>query len=344
MVFPIPTFSLLSPPKLSECRFPQSFNRNLTAWGNTNTNRGESQEQSIPQEAQPCVAPIPASCFWCVDRYHSPFFATLRFRLRSRPDEPDRAAIRKKMEQAMGPRPSADRQVPLDAKVAAEEKFDGYTRRKVTFAVEKGDRVPAYLLIPTRPSDKKRPAMLCLHQTVAIGKGEPVGLGGKESLHYALHLVKRGFVCLAPDYPSFGDYPLRLQGRIPARRLPVRHHEGDLEQPARDRLSAIVAGSGWRADRRHRPFAGRAQCMFTAAFDERLKVIVSSCGFCSFAKYYGGNLKGWTSDRYMPRIASEYHNDPKQMPFEFADVVKSFAPRAFLAVAPSGTITSPLAA
>ena len=74
--------------------------------------------------------------------------------------------------------------------------------------------------------------------------------------------------------------------------------------------------------------------MFTAAFDERLKVIVSSCGFCSFAKYYGGNLKGWTSDRYMPRIASEYDNDPKQMPFEFADVVTAFAPRAFLAVAP----------
>ncbi len=74
--------------------------------------------------------------------------------------------------------------------------------------------------------------------------------------------------------------------------------------------------------------------MFTAAFDERLKAIVSSCGFCSFAKYKGGNLKGWTSDRYMPRIASEYGNDPKKMPFEFADVVASFAPRAFMAVAP----------
>jgi hypothetical protein len=74
--------------------------------------------------------------------------------------------------------------------------------------------------------------------------------------------------------------------------------------------------------------------MFTAAFDERLKVIVSCCGFCSFAKYYKGNLRGWTSDRYMPRIASEYGNDPKKVPFDFTDVVTSFAPRAFLAVAP----------
>ena len=79
---------------------------------------------------------------------------------------------------------------------------------------------------------------------------------------------------------------------------------------------------------------GGHNAMFTAAFDERLKVVVSSCGFCSFAKYYGGNLKGWTSDRYMPRIAGEYGNDPKKMPFEFADVVTSFAPRAFMAVAP----------
>ena len=36
----------------------------------------------------------------------------------------------------------------------------------------------------------------------------------------------------------------------------------------------------------------------------------------------------------MPRIASEFGNDPKKMPFEFADVIASFAPRAFLAVAP----------
>jgi dienelactone hydrolase len=79
---------------------------------------------------------------------------------------------------------------------------------------------------------------------------------------------------------------------------------------------------------------GGHNSMFTAAFDERLKVIVSSCGFCSFAKYYKGNLKGWTSDRYMPRIASEFNNDPKKMPFDFSDVVISFAPRAFLAVAP----------
>src|SRR5207249_1757335 len=36
-------------------------------------------------------------------------------------EEPDRAALRKKMERAMGPLPGADRKVPLDAKVIEEE-------------------------------------------------------------------------------------------------------------------------------------------------------------------------------------------------------------------------------
>src|SRR5439155_15286050 len=79
---------------------------------------------------------------------------------------------------------------------------------------------------------------------------------------------------------------------------------------------------------------GGHNTMFTAAFDTRIKALVSNCGFTSFPKYYGGNLKGWTSDRYMPRIAGVYGNNPEKMPFDFSEVVAAFAPRAFLASAP----------
>ena len=250
-------------------------------------------------------------------------------------DEPDRAAIRKKMEKAMGPLPGADRKVPLDAKVEGEEKLDGYVRRKVTFAAEKGDRVPAWLLIPNAATrDKKAPAMLCLHQTITIGKDEPVGLGKQDSKAQALHLVQRGYVCLAPDYPSFGEYKYDF---------PAAFKRGDYQSGtmkaiwnnmrAVDYLQSLPEVDGERIGVIGHSLGGH-NSMFTAAFDERLKVVVSSCGFCSFAKYMKGDLKGWTSDRYMPRIASEYGNDPKKMPFDFADVVISFAPRAFLAVAP----------
>ncbi|MCI0700848.1 MAG: alpha/beta fold hydrolase [Planctomycetia bacterium] len=250
-------------------------------------------------------------------------------------EPPDRVAIRKKMEKAMGPMPGADRKVPLDAKVVSEEKLQGYVRRKITFASEKDDRVPAWLLIPnTATKDKKAPAMLCLHQTINIGKDEPVGLGKQDSKAQALHLVKRGYVCLAPDYPSFGEYKYDFQAAFKR----GDYQSGTMKaiwnnMRAVDYLQSLAEVDGERIGVIGHSLGGH-NSMFTAAFDERLKVIVSSCGFCSFATYMKGNLKGWTSDRYMPKIASEFGNDPKKMPFDFSDVVISFAPRAFLAVAP----------
>ena len=74
--------------------------------------------------------------------------------------------------------------------------------------------------------------------------------------------------------------------------------------------------------------------MFTAAFDSRIKALVSNCGFNSFPKYYGGNLEVWSNSSFMPRIASVYQLRPEKMPFDFTEVVAAFAPRAFLASAP----------
>src|SRR5262249_17850376 len=110
------------------------------------------------------------------------------------------------MQLVMGPLPDAASKVPLDVQITEEVKTEKYVRKKLTFAAEKGDRVPAYLLIPL-DARGKLPAVLCLHQTTNIGKKEPAGLGGNPNLHYAHHLAERGYVTLAPDYPSFGDYP-----------------------------------------------------------------------------------------------------------------------------------------
>ena len=245
---------------------------------------------------------------------------------------PDRAALLRKMERAMGPLPDADRKVPLDVKIVSEESFDWGTRKKITFAAEKGDRVPAWLLIPKMAG--KRPASLCLHQTIDIGKDEPVGLGKQESKQQALHLAIRGYVCLAPDYPSFGEYKYDFQAAFKA----GLYQSGTMKaiwnnMRAVDLLQSLPEVDGERIAVIGHSLGGH-NSMFTAAFDERLKVVVSSCGFNSFHKYYGGNLKGWTSDRYMPRIASEFGNDPKKMPFDFDDVVSAIAPRAFFAMSP----------
>src|SRR5215217_7178087 len=116
-----------------------------------------------------------------------------------------RAHILAGMQEVMGPLPAEGEKVPLDVKYTDEVKTAKYVRKKLSFAVGKGDRVPAWLLVPAGLKGKA-PAVLCLHQTVAIGKDEPAGLGPSEELRYAAHLAERGYVALAPDYPSFGEY------------------------------------------------------------------------------------------------------------------------------------------
>jgi predicted dienelactone hydrolase len=233
------------------------------------------------------------------------------------------------MQLVMGSLPDISRQVPLGVYVKEEVKTAKYVRRKISFAVEEDDRVPAYLLIPLERQGKL-PAVLCLHQTVRIGKGEPAGLGDRENLRYAAHLAERGYVTLAPDYPSFGEYDFDFsRSRFPSGTMKAIWNN----MRAIDLLQTLPEVDATRIGCIGHSLGGH-NALFTAAFDTRIKAVVSSCGFTSFPKYYGGNLKGWTSPRYMPRIASVYDMKPEKMPFDFTEIVAALAPRAFLASAP----------
>src|SRR4030095_12197036 len=66
-------------------------------------------------------------------------------------------------------------------KLESEEK-PVFTRRKITYLSERGDDVPAYLLIP-KTLKRRAPAMLCLHQTIKVGKDEPEALEGAPTRH-----------------------------------------------------------------------------------------------------------------------------------------------------------------
>lgn len=241
--------------------------------------------------------------------------------------------IRANIQQAMGPRPDATRWAPLDVTVVSEENTPHYLRRKVRFTPESGDRVPAWLLIPHGlPPDGQAPAMLCLHQTTEIGKDEPVGLGGLESLHYAHELAKRGYVCLAPDYPSFGEYTYDF------RRAGARYASGSMKaiwnnHRAVDLLASLPQVNKDRIGAIGHSLGGH-NALFTAVFDERLKAVVASCGFTPFHDYNGGRVAGWTSDRYMPRIRDVYANDPDKIPFDFYEVLGALAPRGVFSNSP----------
>lgn len=175
--------------------------------------------------------------------------------------------------------------------------------------------------------------MLCLHQTTRIGKGEPAGLGGLKNLHYAHELAERGYVCLVPDYPSFGEYDFNFTapGRLPSGSMKAIWNN----IRAVDLLESLPEVDGERIGCIGHSLGGH-NTIFTAAFDQRIKAMVSSCGFTAFHHYYKGNLAGWTSDRYMPRIRTAYGNDPGKVPFDFYELVAALAPRPFFINAPLG--------
>ena len=165
-----------------------------------------------------------------------------------------------------------------------------------------------------------------------MGMASPAGLGGRPNRYYALELAERGFVTLAPDYPNFGDYHFDAyaHGYASATMKGISNHRRavdllqSLPEVNPDQIGVIGHSLGGH------------NSIFVAVFDERIKAIVTSCGFTSFEKYMGGNLAGWSHKGYMPRIAEVYHKNPAEMPFDFTEVLASLAPRPVFINAPVG--------
>jgi len=237
------------------------------------------------------------------------------------------------MQQAMGPLPDRSNLPPLDVQVRESETVtgEGYTRLTISFVAEAGDRIPAYLYLPAgRPLDDKRAAILALHPTGAAGKGIVDGAGPLANRGYAKELAQRGYVVLAPDYPSFGDYTFDFKNGnyVSGTMKGIFNH-----MRAVDLLQSRAEVDPGRIGVIGHSLGGH-NAMFAGVFDERLKVIVSSCGWTPFHDYYQGKIAGWTSDRYMPRLKEVYGLDPGRVPFDFYEVVAALAPRAFFSVSP----------
>lgn len=240
-----------------------------------------------------------------------------------------RVHILENMQAVMGDLPTPRPHPSFDLRVESEERFPDYVRQKITFVTESGDRLPCYLSIPNG-IESNAPAMLCLHPTYKYGKDMVVGLGDKPNRNYADELARRGYVTLAPDYPGFGDYLIDVYGMgyVSATAKGIVNHMRCV-----DLLSSLPQVDGDRIGCIGHSLGGH-NTLYLGVFDTRVKVMVTSCGFNSFAKYYEGDLTGWSHKGYMPRIASEYGKDAKRMPFDFTEVLGALAPRAVFISAP----------
>ena len=240
-----------------------------------------------------------------------------------------RSHILEGLQKVMGRLPDRTHQTSLDVRHIESTQIGTITRQKLTYQTDHTGRVAAYLFLPEAGAQTTPgPAVLCLQQTNRAGKLEPAGIAGNPELAHALHLARRGYVTLAPDYPGFGesnyDFSARhgyASGSMKAVWDNIRSVDFllTLKQVDSERIGVIGHSLGGH------------NAMFTAAFDTRLRVIVSNSGFTRFHK---DDVPSWTGPRYMPFIRTRFGNEANQIPFDFPEIIGSFAPRPFLAIAP----------
>jgi hypothetical protein len=242
-----------------------------------------------------------------------------------------RANILASMQEVMGPIPGKEKRGPLDVQLIEEVDCGSHVRWSITYAAEARGRVPAYVLIPKIAFQKKvrLPGVLALHQTHRLGNKVVVGLGDSPNDQYGVELVERGYVVLAPAYPLLAGYDPDLKG--------LGYASGTMKA-IWNNIRALDLLDSLPFVRRGRFAAighslGGHNSIYTAVVDERIKVIVSSCGFDSYRDYMDGNIKGWTSDRYMPRLLNY---QLEEIPFDFHELIGALAPRACFVSAPLG--------
>jgi glycogen debranching enzyme len=240
--------------------------------------------------------------------------------------------IQDRMQQVMGRLPGKERKVALDVVIEEEEDCGSYIRRLVTYQSEVGSRVPAYLLIPKDCLSGAREAfgVLCLHPTDdQVGHKVVVGLGGRAGRNYAEELAKLGFVTIAPSYPLLANYQpdLDLLGYQSGTMKAVWDNTRaiDLLESLDFVIPESVGAIGHSL--------GGHNAIYTAVFDQRIRVVATSCGFDSFLDYKEGDIRGWTSTRYMPHLL-QY--ELREIPFDFHELVGALAPRGLYVSAPLG--------
>ncbi|CAG4989858.1 hypothetical protein DYBT9275_00396 [Dyadobacter sp. CECT 9275] len=244
------------------------------------------------------------------------------------------------MQDVMGKLPYNPKAAVPVLRIADSIKTDKYTRYTIAFDVAENEPVSAYLYIPVAGNRHKFPAMLALHPTNALGMKSVDGQGTVENRGYAKELAERGYVVIAPDYPSFGDakdYNFKTDRYESATMKGIFNHMRCVDILASrkevdpDRIGVIGHSLGGH------------NAMFVAAFDPRLKVVVTSCGWTLFdyynigeeaSKKYGGRLGPWAQERYMPLFRDKYGLDGKKIPFDFDGVIAVIAPRAFFSNSP----------
>lgn len=224
--------------------------------------------------------------------------------------------------EVLGPMPERP---TTGAKILSRERFEDHERLLLSYASHPEQANEAYLLLPLGFRGR-RPGMVCLHQTSDTSYRDPVGLGGRETMHQALMLVRRGYVCIAPRnflwHPALGTtLPQRTASLLKAdpwktgmaKMLWDAQCAVDLlcERPEVDRRRVGAIGHS----------LGGKEVLYLAAFDERIRAAVSCEGGI------GLTFSNWDADWYLGKQIKS-----PGFPREHHELLALTAPRAFLLI------------
>lgn len=188
----------------------------------------------------------------------------------------------------LGPFPE---RIPIVPETLEKVDCGTYTREKIAYEVEPGDKVTAYVCVPknlTAPA----PAIFCHHQhnrEFDIGKSEVVGLMGNPDQAYASELAERGYITFAPDAIAFEERNWASPGSSEWHELAVRLIQGKtlMAKVLFDAMQGIdYLTSRDDIDSKRIGFLGHSyggrMALWLPAFDERIKASVSNCCCLSY--------------------------------------------------------------
>lgn len=214
---------------------------------------------------------------------------------------------------------------PLQPIVESTTQKDGYRLERVTYLVEPGERIAAYLLVPDAATAGRRAPGICVwHQhngAYPIGKTEPAGLEGAAMHHTGVALAREGYVVLCPDAAGFGERNKRgaLNGRnlehylfamqvINGRSLAWKNI-GDMRR-AVDYISSRPEVDGTRLGC-YGHSMGSTHTWLVGPWEPRLKALVANCCLPTYAAMertdlihcFPNYIPGWREVGDTPDIA-----------------------------------------
>ena len=205
--------------------------------------------------------------------------------------------------------------------VLEEDRREGCLRQLIRYESEPGLHVEAYLLRPEK-LEGRVPGVVALHSTVAYTIRQPAGLEGKPEDFFGLKLAQRGVVAICPRcflWQGDGAYLEQVE-RFRKRRPQSLGMAKMLWDASRavDLLMALPEVDPQRIGAVGHSL-GAKETLYLAAFDERVKVAVSSEGGI------GTKHSNWEAPWYLgERVRA------KDFAREHHELLALIAPRPFL--------------